>query len=103
MIRTAAPTEHDPRLVRALRTWLTWGTIAVLLLPAARAQTFALGWLPLYLVAMPAVALWALHRFALPQWLHATTRAGQARRRRRAPQARRRERPMRASRHLRAA
>ena len=60
--------DHDPRIERALRTWITWGALAVLLIPAARMNTTWLGWLPLWLVAMPAVAWWALHRFALPHW-----------------------------------
>ena len=94
---------HDPRLARFLRTWLLWGAVAVLLLPAARMQTMALGWLPLYLVAMPASALWALHRFALPRWSSADARDSQPRRRRRAPQARRRELPKRRTNRLRAA
>lgn len=84
MTRIAA-SQHDPRLLRFVRAWLLWGTVAVLLLPVARMQTVALGWLPLYLVAMPASALWALHGFALPRW-----RVAGDRRRRRAPQARRR-------------
>ena len=103
MIRTAASLPHDPRLVRFVRSWLLWGTVAVLLLPVARTQTAVLGWLPLYLVAMPASALWALHGFALPRWPVAGARDGLVRRRRRAPQARRRERPVRAVRRLRVA
>ena len=103
MTRSAASSPHDPRLVRFVRAWLLWGTVAVLLLPVARTQTVVLGWLPLYLVAMPASALWALHGFALPRWPMAEAREGQGRRRRRAPQARRRERPMRTVRRLRVA
>ena len=94
--------EHDPRIERALRTWITWGALAVLLIPAARMNTTWLGWLPLWLVAMPAVAWWALHRFALPHW----SNGGQAtahRRRRRAPQARRRADRTVTARRLRAA
>ena len=96
-------TDHDPRIERALRTWLTWGALAVLLIPAARAQTAWFGWLPMWLVAMPAVAWWALHRFALPRW-SADAEATARRRRRRAPQARRRaDRTQAYARRLRAA
>ena len=103
MTRTApSASPADPRIARVLRTWLLWGAVAVLLVPAARMHTIALGWLPLYLVAMPASALWALHRFALPRWPVAV-RDGRGRRRRHAPQARRRERPARQVRRLRAA
>ena len=95
--------HHDPRIERALRTWLTWGVFAVLLIPAARANTMLLGWLPLWLVAMPAVAWWALHRFAMPHW-SAEGEAAVRRRRRRAPQARRRaDRTPASARRLRAA
>jgi hypothetical protein len=102
--RTASHTEHDPRIERALRTWLLWGTVAVLLLPAARGHTAWLGWMPLWLVAMPASAWWALHRFALPHWpAAAAVREGQRRRRRGGPQARRRDRTATFARRLRAA
>jgi hypothetical protein len=77
-----------PRLARALRTWLILGVVAVLLVPFARTNTTWLGFLPMWLVAMPASALWALNRFALPK--PATAAATAIRRRRRAPQARRR-------------
>ena len=96
--------EHDPRIERALRTWITWGALAVLLIPAARMNTTWLGWLPLWLVAMPAVAWWALHRFALPQWRATVAVDGQRKRRRIGAQAtRRRDRGTRSLRTLRAA
>ena len=53
----------DPRIARFLRAWLVWGATAVVLLPIARAQTEVLGWMPMYLVAMPASALWAMRWF----------------------------------------
>lgn len=56
----------DPQLERALRLLLLTGLTLVLLLPAARGQSDWLGWLPMWLVGMPAVALWSLHRFRLP-------------------------------------
>ena len=49
------------RLASLLRIVLTLGVLAVLLLPAARGNT-SLGFLPLWLIAMPASALWALRR-----------------------------------------
>ena len=42
------------------------GLVLVTLLPGARGMS-AVGWLPMWLVAMPAVAWWALHGFALPR------------------------------------
>lgn len=56
----------DPGLVR----WVKWlamlGLAVVLLFPAARGHGYWLGWAPLWLVGMPFVAWWALHRFRLP-------------------------------------
>lgn len=80
----------------ALRYALAVGALLVLMLPAARGSQSAIGWLPMWLVAMPAMAWWALHRFRLPSWRRAEpAEAGQAvrRRRRGAVQARRRVRP----------
>ena len=78
----------------ALRQAVILGTVAVLLVPAARGSSDWLGWLPLWLVGMPGVALWSLHRFRLPL-VRASVRAGlQAQpRRRRSAQARRRALP----------
>jgi hypothetical protein len=94
-------TPADPRLDRVLRRLLAWGLLAVLLLPAARGHNAWLGWMPLWLLGMPATAWWALHRFRLPAW---PAVARQRRRRRAEPQARRRAQPARAAAaHLRAA
>lgn len=66
------PTRHpdaaeiDPRLDAALRYAIAIGAVLVLLLPAARGMHAMIGWLPLWLLAMPMTAWWALHRFALP-------------------------------------
>ena len=49
------------RVASTLRILLTLGVLAVLLLPAARGNS-AMGFLPLWLIAMPASALWALRR-----------------------------------------
>ena len=56
----------DPHLARWLRRSLALGVMAVILVPALRGSSDWLGWLPLWLVGMPAVAWWALHRFRLP-------------------------------------
>jgi hypothetical protein len=75
----------DAHLDRVLRRLVLTGMALVLLVPLARASTDWLGWLPLWLVGMPAVAWWALHRFRLP----AGGRLSRVVRRRRSPQARR--------------
>ncbi|MDR6842711.1 hypothetical protein [Pseudoxanthomonas sacheonensis] len=64
--RKDAAVTADPQLERTLRLLLLTGLALVLLLPAARGQSDWLGWLPMWLVGMPAVALWSLHRFRLP-------------------------------------
>jgi hypothetical protein len=92
-MRHADPAVHDefqPRLEGALRYALAIGATLVLLLPGARGFSDVVGWLPLWLLAMPAVALWALRGFPLPRG--AGTAAAAERRRRRGPQARRRSR-----------
>lgn len=55
------PTESlvDPRLLHALRGVALCGLAVVLCLPVARGSHALLGWLPLWLVAMPLLA-WAL-------------------------------------------
>ena len=85
--RSQANATIDPRLERALRRVVLVGLCTVLLLPAARGSSALLGWLPLWLLAMPLSAWWALHRFALPRWPRPV---GVQRRRRMRPQARRR-------------
>ena len=84
----------DPQLERSLRLALGMGLVLVALLPMARASSDWLGWLPLWLVGMPAVALWSLHRFRLPLG-KARVQAGSPAhpRRRRSAQARRRAMP----------
>ena len=42
------------------------GTLAVLLIPAARGHHEWLGWLPLWLVGMPLSAWWSLRGFPVP-------------------------------------
>lgn len=84
----------DPQLERTLRFVLLTGLALVLLLPAARGHSEWLGWLPMWLVAMPATALWALHRFRLPAGKAAAARTAAPRRRRPGTQARRRAAPV---------
>ena len=50
-----------------LRQAVILGTLAVLLIPAARGSSEWLGWLPLWLVGMPLAAWWSLRRFPLPE------------------------------------
>lgn len=83
--------EIDPRLDEALRLAIALGAVLVLLLPAARGMHGAIGWLPLWLLAMPLTAWWALHRFRLPLARH-VDRAATVRVRRPPVQARRRTR-----------
>ena len=84
--------EIDARIDDVLRYALAIGGVLVLLLPAARGFNETFGWLPLWLLAMPGVALWALHGFPLPRRPAAAGTATATRRRRVAPQARRRVR-----------
>lgn len=76
--------EDLPRYALAI------GAALVLLVPAARGFSPTFGWLPLWLLAMPAVAWWALRGFRLPK--RAVEPVATARRRRLGPQARRRVR-----------
>ena len=55
------------QLDSALRHAVILGTLAVLLIPAARGSSQWLGWLPLWLVGMPLTAWWSLRRVPLPQ------------------------------------
>ena len=50
-----------------LRPAVILGTLAVLLVPAARGHSQWLGWLPLWLMGMPLAAWWSLRGFPLPQ------------------------------------
>ncbi len=57
---------HDA-LDRLLRQVVILGTLAVLLIPAARGSSALIGWLPLWLMGMPVAAWWSLRRFPLPR------------------------------------
>ena len=52
-------------LDEVLCTAVAVGLVLVALLPAARGMS-AIGWLPMWLVGMPACAWWAMRGFALP-------------------------------------
>lgn len=54
-------------LDRLLRQVVILGTLAVLLIPAARGSSALIGWLPLWLMGMPLVAWWSLRRFPVPR------------------------------------
>jgi len=89
--------DHDTadgievRLEDTLKYALAIGSVLVLLLPGARGFSETLGWLPLWLLGMPAAALWALKGFPLPGHAPEEIAAIPASRRRRSgPQARRR-------------
>ncbi len=58
----------DPRLLRCVRHVALAGLALVVVWPAARGSSAWLGWLPLWLLAMPLTAWWALLRFPLPRW-----------------------------------
>lgn len=51
----------------ALRRTLVFGLILVAAVPQVRVTTDWLGYLPMWLVGMPAVMLWALKGFAVPR------------------------------------
>jgi len=57
------PPIHLAWLDLMLRRALLGGLALVALFPAARGHSEWAGWAPLWLVGMPASALWALHRF----------------------------------------
>ena len=92
--RDPQPADIDPRLEQALHYVIAIGAVLVLLLPAARGMHASIGWLPLWLLAMPVTAWWGLHRFRLPRAARVDSPAI-SRARRPAPQARRRGRPAR--------
>ena len=91
-IRTPDAAGIDPRLEATLRYLIAIGAVLVVLLPAARGMHAAIGWLPLWLLAMPMTAWWALHGFPLPRAARRERAVGAIRSRRIGPQARRRAR-----------
>jgi len=97
MLRSVRSKEQtisvDPQIERTLRLSVLGGLVLVLLLPAARGHSDWLGWIPMWLVGMPAVAWWSLHRFALPMRRALSQQSKRPRRRRPGAQARRRAVP----------
>ena len=71
-----------------LRHAVILGTLAVLLVPAARGSSEWLGWLPLWLVGMPLAAWWSLRGFPLPDLAMRLPRRRHAQARRRQPRRR---------------
>jgi hypothetical protein len=63
---TVSASGTEVRLEDTLKYALAIGAVLVLLLPGARGFSETLGWLPLWLLGMPAAALWALKGFPLP-------------------------------------
>lgn len=83
------PSTPDPRLERLVRQTVLLSTLLVLAVPMARGHSAWFGPLPLWLLGMPLLSWWALHRFRLPRPAQPRVmRSG--RRRRGAAQARRR-------------
>ena len=89
--RTVTADAIESPVEDVMRYAIAIGAVLVVLLPAARGFSQALGWLPLWLLAMPLTGWWALHRFRLPQRV-SQARNETVRRRRPGPQARRRGR-----------
>src|SRR5262245_28410684 len=90
--------SHDtdaaiPSLEDLLRHAVAIGAVLVLLLPAARGTSDTLGWLPMWLLAMPLAAWWALRRLRAPLSMSARKAPTASRRRRNEAQARRRALP----------
>lgn len=86
-----------------LCTALIAGTLLVLLVPGARGSV-AIGWLPMWLVAMPAVAWWSARGFPIPSRAAPGAEPARiARVRRPQPQARRSVRALRRAAERRAA
>ncbi|PNS08430.1 hypothetical protein [Solilutibacter silvestris] len=70
-----------PELVLMLRRALLAGLALVALVPAARGSSAWLGWMPLWLVLMPACALWVAEGLPMPRLsMVATARRGNGRR-----------------------
>ena len=68
-----------PQAVLVLRRALLGGLALVALLPAARGSNPWLGWMPLWLVLMPACALWVAEGLPLPRVAAARLQRGHRR------------------------
>ncbi|MGV8940548.1 MAG: hypothetical protein ACOH1P_03290 [Lysobacter sp.] len=78
----------EVHLEAVLRYAVAIGAVLVVLLPDARGSSELIGWLPLWLLGMPSVAWWAVHRFNRD--CHAPRRRAASVRRHPHPPARRR-------------
>ncbi len=112
MHRTATGSDSTPdaldihaTLDAVLRHGLAVAAVVLVLVPAARGHHEVLGWLPMWLLGMPAIALWALRGCPVPAAREAAPAraAVPVRARRSGPQARRRARRMLTARPVRAA
>lgn len=70
---TSAP---DPRLEHLLRRSVLVAGMLVLCVPLARVDSAWFGSTPLWLLGMPLVSWWSLHRFRLPRPPRAITGIG---------------------------
>ena len=72
----------DPRIANTLWQWFVLGAVAVAALPSARGDAVLFGWLPFWLLVVPAVALMTLYRHVLAAaWRARLVRATPRRRR----------------------
>ncbi|WP_147674824.1 hypothetical protein, partial [Vulcaniibacterium tengchongense] len=78
------PISAADLLEAVLRHASAVGAVLVLLWPAARGASETFGWLPLWLLAMPLSACWALRRFRAPPVREAAPLRRERRRRGRA-------------------
>lgn len=69
-----------PEFVLMLRRTLLAGLALVALVPAARGSNPWLGWMPLWLVLMPACALWVAEGLPMPRFSPVLLRRGGNRR-----------------------
>ena len=69
-------TQDRPTPVRLLRRALLGALALAALLPVARGTNVWLGWMPLWLVLMPACALWVAEGLPLPRLATRTAHRG---------------------------
>ena len=69
-----------PEIVLVLRRALLGGLALVALWPAARGSNAWLGWMPLWLVLMPACALWVAEGLPVPRLARLAVHRGGGRR-----------------------
>jgi hypothetical protein len=64
--RTICTTQGRDALRMVLTIWLVFGSLAVLTLPSARAMHGLIGWMPFWLVGVPAMMAWSARRYRTP-------------------------------------